>query len=273
MAQLADDVGVTASGSLSGRDPQYVKVNIEGPIASITLNRAPVNQIDDAFLDQLLQALALSEAAGVSVVHIRSAREMFSAGADLRMVRARVDRPDGGEVMMETNRRFHEVYEQLSDFPGVTVAELHGYALGGGFELALACDLRVAAEEAKLGLPEVKVGLFPGAGGTQRLSLLCGPGIAARLILTAELVSGVEAREIGLVQWAFPGADLGAETAALVAAIAALPSSALRAAKACLRRALVLQPEGMAAEILETGRLMSDAHTRSRLIGFLNGDR
>ena len=94
---------------------------------------------------------------------------MFSAGADLRMVRARVDRPDGGQVMMETNRRFHEVYEQLSEFPGVTVAELNGYALGGGFELALACDLRLAAEEARLGLPEVKVGLLPGAGGTQRL--------------------------------------------------------------------------------------------------------
>ncbi|HEX3364616.1 enoyl-CoA hydratase/isomerase family protein [Phenylobacterium sp.] len=272
---MSQDVEARTAGAdqPTERELQHVRVAVAGSVGSITLNRAPVNQIDDAFLDQLLEALARCEAEGVSVVHIRSDREMFSAGADLRMVKARIDRPDGDHVMMATNRRFHEVYEQLSDFPGVTVAELNGYALGGGLELALACDLRVAAHEAKLGLPEVKVGLFPGAGGTQRLSVLCGPGIAARLILTGELLSGAEAQQLGLVQWAFPAADLPRETSSLVDRVAALPVGALRAAKVCLRRALMLQPEGLAAEILETGRLMSDAETRSRLMAFLTGNR
>ena len=90
--------------------------------------------------------------------------------------------------MRATVRRFHEVYDHLAALPLVTIAEIEGHALGGGLELALACDIRIASHTAKLGLPETKVGLLPGAGGTQRLTRLCGEGIAARIILSGDVV-------------------------------------------------------------------------------------
>jgi enoyl-CoA hydratase len=104
----------------------------------------------------------------------------------------------------------------------VADAELGGAALGGGFELALSCDLRIAANEAKLGLPEVRLGLIPGAGGTQRLTRLLGKGLANRLILGAEVVDGATAHAFGLVQWSFPRADLSTRAAEVVKRIAAL---------------------------------------------------
>lgn len=96
---------------------------------------------------------------------------------------------------MRTTRLFHHVYNRLASLPAVTVAYITGHALGGGLELGLACDLRIASRKAKLGLPEARMGLLPGAGGAQRLTELCGPGIAARLILTCDLVQGDEARD------------------------------------------------------------------------------
>ena len=90
------------------------------------------------------------------------------------------------------------------------LAEIGGAAMGGGFELALACDLRIAANEAKVGLPEVRLGLIPGAGGTQRLTRLCGPALANRLILGAEVLDGATAAALGVVHWSAPRAELAA---------------------------------------------------------------
>src|SRR5690606_39776340 len=95
-------------------------------------------------------------------------------------------------------------------FRSVSVAEIGGHALGGGLELALACDLRIGALEARIGLPEVALGLVPGAGGTQRLARLCGPALARRLILGAETLDGRTAEQIGLLHWAAPKAELPA---------------------------------------------------------------
>ena len=116
--------------------------------------------------------------------------------------------PQGLRTDAGAGRRLQRLAARLETAPLVTLAEIGGAALGGGFELALACDLRIAANEAKVGLPEAGLGLLAAAGGTQRLTRLVGPGIAKRLILGAETLDGAAAERLGLVQWAVPRADL-----------------------------------------------------------------
>ena len=170
---------------------ECVTVAFDGPVATLTLQHGSMNAIDDVLLDELAATFAIVEAhSEVSVLRIRSERRVFSAGADLRLVAGRLESATGADEMRATVRRFHEVYDQLAALPLVTIAEIEGHALGGGLELALACDIRIASHTAKLGLPETKVGLLPGAGGTQRLTRLCGEGIAARIILSGDVVGG-----------------------------------------------------------------------------------
>ena len=114
------------------------------------------------------------------------------------------------------------------------MAAINGAALGGGLELALSCDLRIAAHEAKLGLPEAQVGMIPGAGGTQRLTRLCGPGTASRIILGCETVDGAEAGRIGLVEKHCPLADLETASREWASRIASLARPALLASKECI---------------------------------------
>jgi enoyl-CoA hydratase/carnithine racemase len=152
----------------------------------------------------------------------------------------------------------------------VTLAEIGGAALGGGFELALACDLRIAANEARVGLPEAGLGLLAAAGGTQRLTRLVGPGTASRLILGAETVDGVTAAQLGLVQWTVPRADLAEAARALAERVAALPRTALGAAKQCIAAALDASRDGFAEEIAHTRQLYQQAATRERVSAFLH---
>jgi enoyl-CoA hydratase/carnithine racemase len=137
-------------------------------------------------------------------------------------------------------------------------------------ELALACDLRVAAAEARLGLPEASLGLVPGAGGTQRLTRLCGRGTAGRLILGAEVIDGAEAERLGLVQWSWPGAQLADGTAELAARVAALPKAALVAAKRCIAAQGDPDRDGFAEELAATRRLYDHPDSRNKVIEFLN---
>jgi enoyl-CoA hydratase/carnithine racemase len=161
------------------------------------------------------------------------------------------------------------LFARIERLPQVTLAEISGSALGGGLELALACDLRVAATTAKLGLPELQLGLIPGAGGTQRLTRLCGRAVAARLILGAETIDGVAARSLGLVQWAVPPAELQAYAAATARRVAALPRAALAAGKACIAAAGEPGRGGYADELEATRRLLGEIETRRRVNAFL----
>jgi enoyl-CoA hydratase/carnithine racemase len=145
--------------------------------------------------------------------------------------------------------------------------------MGGGYELALGCDLRIAADEAKLGLPEVGLGLLPGGGGTQRLTWIAGPAVAARIILTGDRVDGKSARELGMVQWAVPRAELEAEAGKLAQRVASLHPLALAACKVCLRLARDPERNGFAAETEWTGRLLSTQETQRRVADFLAGGR
>jgi enoyl-CoA hydratase/carnithine racemase len=243
-------------------------------IAMVTLNRPPVNAFNTAMFAAFNRILDdLAARADFTVLHIRSALKVFSAGADLAEISTRFSQPDKMEAAARTTRPFQELFQRLSDLPQVTLAEIGGAAMGGGYELALACDLRIAAEEAKLGLPEVALGLLPGGGGTQRLTWLAGPAVAARVILTGDAVDGKTAEKLGMVQWAVPRAELAAEAAKIAQRVAGLHPLSLAACKVCMRLARDPQRNGFAAETEWTGRLLATEETQRRVGDFLTGAR
>ncbi|MDE2300711.1 MAG: enoyl-CoA hydratase/isomerase family protein, partial [Burkholderiales bacterium] len=199
-----------------------------GRVLVATLARAPVNAFDDALIDALSPVVDRAEAdPGIALLHLRSEERAFSAGADLGFMRECFATPQGPDAMTAMVGRMQRLFARIEAAGVVSLAEIGAGALGGGLELALACDLRVAAFEARLGLPEAGLGLVPGAGGTQRLTRLCGAGVARRLVLGAEVLDGAQALALGLVQWARPLAELAAWTAELAARCAAAPKAAL----------------------------------------------
>jgi len=250
---------------------RYVNVERTAGVLTATLSRTPVNAIDDTMLAQL--DAVLDQAQGdeqISVLHIRSTQKVFCAGADLALMRACFATPQGTTEMVAVVERMQRVFARLESAPFVTLAEIGGAALGGGFELALACDLRIAAQEARVGLPEAGLGLLPAAGGTQRLTRLAGPGVARRLILGAETLDGAEAERLGLVQWAVPRERLAEAARELARRCAAVPRAALAENKHCIALAGVPGDAGFAAEIAATRRLYDHPETRRRVSAFLD---
>lgn len=258
---------------MTGRDK--FECEVDRGVARITMNRPPVNAISANWLEGFGSHLDdLDRRDDWTVLHVRSAQKVFSAGADLNQVRRRLDdAANGARLLAEDTRRFQQLYARIEALPQVSVAEIGGAAMGGGFELALSCDLRIAALEARLGLPEVGLGLLPGAGGTQRLTRLCGPGIASRVILSAEILDGAEACRLGLVQWAVPAAELADRAQTLAMRVASLPAAALAACKDCIAAAGDHDRDGFAQEIEATARMFSNPDTRARVSEFLEQRR
>jgi enoyl-CoA hydratase len=257
---------------MSNHDKMDPVLSIEriGRVMTATLSRPPVNALDDelvARLDEVVNEVAADPE--IAVLHLRSGEKTFCAGADLVAMRACFATPEGREAMIETVRRMQNLFARIENAVVVTLAEVGGAALGGGLELALACDLRVAAAEARLGLPEVSLGLLPAAGGTQRLTRLAGEGAAQRLILGAETVDGVEAQRLGIVQWVQPRERLAPWTRELATRIAAMPKAALVASKRCVAAAGDSRRDGFAEEIDATRELYAHAETRRKVAEFL----
>jgi len=249
-------------------------VERRGRVLVAALARPPVNAIDAALLARLDAVVTQAEAdPSISLLHVRSAQKAFCAGADLALMRASMASPGGAETMVGVVREMQRVFARIAAAPFVTLAEIGGAALGGGLELALACDLRVAAAEAMVGLPEVRLGLLPAAGGTQRLTALCGAGVARRLILGGETVDGGEALRLGLVQWVRPAALLSEWTGALAERVAAHPREALAASKQCIALAAFGSPAGFDAEIGATRALYASPQTQARVAAFLDRPR
>ena len=181
---------------------EAVTWNRDGAIVEIVLDRPPANALGLEILEGLHAAMDYAEAAGAKVIIATSAvNGFFAAGADIKHMSA-VD----AASFREYGDALRGAVERLAALPMVSVAAIEGLALGGGLELAMACTLRVAAAGARLGLPEVKLGLIPGGGGTQRLPRLVGRGRALDLMLTGRQVEADEAFWIGLVdRFAEPG--------------------------------------------------------------------
>jgi enoyl-CoA hydratase/carnithine racemase len=234
-----------------------------GRVMVATLSRPPVNALDGDLIARLDSALDDATAdPEITVLHIRSDSKSFCAGADLALMRACFDTPEGLAALVDVVRRMQRLFTRLESAAVVTLAEIGGAAMGGGLELALACDLRVASVDARLGLPEVRLGLLPAAGGTQRLTRLCGEGTAKRLIFGAESIDGPEALHLGLVQWTRPREQLALWCRELAARIAGMPRAALAASKRCIAAARDPTRNGFAIEIAATRDLYDDPETR-----------
>ena len=247
-----------------------LQLNVSDGIATVTLARPPVNAIDDSMIGSMNGMLdSLAGRDDWQLLHLRSAQKVFAAGADLALIRSWSTAASPAAALSGYIDRLQGLYRRIEDLPQLSVCEIGGAAMGGGYELALSCDLRIAAEEAKIGLPEVGIGLLPGAGGTQRLTRLCGPGTAARVILGCEPVDGRAALSLGMVDWAFPRDRLEEESRAIVRRIAKLPAHAQSAAKSCIRAASIPSVDGFARERELGGALLETAKTRDLITAFL----
>ncbi|MET3317057.1 UNVERIFIED_ORG: enoyl-CoA hydratase/carnithine racemase [Peribacillus simplex] len=174
-----------------------VRVEKENKLAIVTIDNPPLNVISKNVFKGLLEVFTeLEEDNETVAVLITDAGDIaFAAGADIKEFPQMMGNPN----MKETVKESHAILNKIDTFPKPTIAVLNGMTLGGGCELALACDLRVAEAQVQIGLPEVKLGLFPGAGGTQRLSRLVGNAKAKEIIFTGDSLNAKEAEKIGLV--------------------------------------------------------------------------
>ncbi len=198
----------------------------DGAIAIVTINRPKVlNALNTQTLDELRRAfLDLKQDEGVRVLILTGAGDKsFVAGADINELA--VQTPTGGREHALAGQHVFDVIENLGK---PVIAAINGFALGGGCELAMACTLRLAADTAKLGQPEISLGLLPGYAGTQRLPRLVGKGKAMEMILTGALIASDEAQRIGLVTRVVPAADLMAEARKLAAQLARSAPIAMR---------------------------------------------
>jgi enoyl-CoA hydratase len=184
-----------------GKPRGYVNYQMEGIIAVVMIDRPPVNalnrQVQEEIEETFKELLTLSQVGAVIITG--GGEKIFVAGADIKMS-PEADTEGAFQIATSTQA----VLNLIEEFHSLVIAALNGSALGGGLELALACDIRVAEEHALFGFPEVCLGLLPGAGGTQRLARLVGPGKAKELILTGDPITASEAKAIGLVERLVP---------------------------------------------------------------------
>ncbi|MFJ7049464.1 enoyl-CoA hydratase/isomerase family protein [Streptomyces sp. NPDC101112] len=222
-----------------------VHLEVAEGVGTIRLDRPPMNALDIAVQDRLKELA--EEAAGrddVRAVILYGGEKVFAAGADIKEMQA-MDHA----AMVVRSRALQDSFSAVARIPKPVVAAVTGYALGGGCELALCADYRIAGENAKLGQPEILLGVIPGAGGTQRLSRLIGPSKAKDLIFTGRMVKADEALALGLVDRVVPADEVYTAAREWAARLAQGPAIALRAAKESIDAGLETDLEtGLAIE-------------------------
>ncbi|MGE3342940.1 MAG: enoyl-CoA hydratase/isomerase family protein [Vicinamibacterales bacterium] len=235
-----------------------IEATIEGRVGLIRINRPEVrNALDSATVQALTAAVTaqIADAAVGAIVITGGGDKVFVSGADINAIRAR-GRDDGLAAINQS------LFALLDRCPKVTIAAINGVAFGGGCELASACDLRVAADHARFGQPEVALGIIPGAGGTQRLPRLIGLGRAKQLILTGDPIDAQTALAWGLVNQVVPAADVVPASIALAERILSRGPLAVRLAKAAVNASARVD--------LESGLLIE---TLSQAICFQSEDK
>ena len=247
-----------------------VAVAVAGGIATITLQNPPANPLGVELRQGLDHALDVSVEEDARVIVLRSSVDgYFAAGADLKLLGS-IDAAGFGDYL----DALRAAIERIPSLPMLSIAAIDGYALGGGLELAMACAMRVATPRSKLGVPEIKLGLLPGAGGTQRLPRIVGPGRALGMLLTGRSVGGEEAERMGLVDHLVPDGTADEAAAELAATFVAGPSNALAAIVRCVHAARDLPfAQGMEVERAEIMTLFENADAREGLAAFLEKRR
>lgn len=213
---------------------EFVNLEVSDGIGVIRLQRPPMNALSRQVVQELAQATleaGLNEE--VRAVVVTGGDKVFAAGADIN----EFQEPSAGNIF-HYGSYLQETFSSLAELPKVTIAAINGFALGGGCELALTCDFRYAGEGAKLGQPEILLGIIPGAGGTQRLPRLVGVSRAKELIYTGKMLDSQKALEIGLVDRVYPDAEVFDKAMEAAGRYAKGPLVALNAAKLSIDRGL-----------------------------------
>jgi enoyl-CoA hydratase/carnithine racemase len=219
---------------------EFVRLDVDNGVGTIRLDRPKMNALDAQVQRELIEVAQEADTrADVAAVVIYGGERVFAAGADVKEMADM-----SFEVMDQHSHLLQDFTKALAGIGKPTVAAITGFALGGGLEVALTADVRFAADDAKLGQPEILLGIIPGAGGTQRLSRLVGPAKAKELIYTGRFVDAAEALSLGLVDAVHPAADVYAEAVAWASQFVGGPALALRAAKVAI-------DEGIDADLVD----------------------
>lgn len=228
-----------------------ITYRVENRIAFVTINNPPMNALDREVTSEILQAFEeIDGDDGIKAVVFSGEGRAFIAGADIRMLQKVKDASEG----LEVSKLLHSAMNKIEELRKPVIAAIHGFCLGGGLELALACHMRVAGEKAQFGVPEIKLGVFPGAGGTQRIPRVAGKAKALEMILTGEFISAHEALQWGIVNRVVAQDRVLEEARALAEQIVSKGQVAVRAAmeavieglKVDLQRGLELEAEHFA---------------------------
>jgi enoyl-CoA hydratase/carnithine racemase len=219
---------------MSGFTGEFVRLEVEGGIGTIRLDRPKMNALSAAVQEEVRQAAVEASARDdVAAVIVYGGERVFAAGADIKEMQT-MSYTD----MVQRSGALQSSFSAVAAIPKPTISAVTGYALGGGCELALCTDFRVAGESAKLGQPEILLGIIPGAGGTQRLARLVGPAKAKDLIYSGRFVDAAEALAIGLVDEVVPDDDVYAAARRRMERYVGAAAYALRAAKEAVDRGL-----------------------------------
>ncbi len=214
-------------------NPENLLLEVDGPVALIRLHRPrQLNALNDALMDELAQALQQYDAdPAIGCVVLTGSDKAFAAGADISAMATKDHMQAYGEDFITRN------WERMRSVRKPVIAAVAGYALGGGCELAMMCDFIIAADDARFGQPEIRIGIIPGAGGTQRLPRAVGKSKAMDMVLTARMMDAAEAERAGLVSRVVPAASLLQEAMEVARTICSFPRQTVMMAKECVHRA------------------------------------
>lgn len=195
----------THNKTARGMEMEYIQIKKENQVAFISINRPPANALGSALIEELSQLLdQIEDDFDTRVLVLHGEGRFFSAGADIKEFTTIQSSDDFGSL----GEKGQTLFERMERFPKPIIAAIHGAALGGGLELAMACHIRLVTQNAKLGLPELQLGLVPGFAGTQRLPRYVGMAKAAEMLFTSELITGDEAVKWGLANHAYSDEEL-----------------------------------------------------------------
>lgn len=246
---------------------EFLSWTVENHVAKVTINRPPANALSRALIlevNELLNAVEHDDSVRVIVLHGEG--RFFSAGADIKEFTS----IKTGEEFSALAASGQEIFERVERFSKPVIASIHGAALGGGLELAMSCHMRIVSENAKLGLPELQLGLIPGFAGTQRLPRLVGMPKAAEMLLTSEPISGLEAVQWGLANRAYAEDELLAKTMELASKIAKKSPVAMKAAIDMLQFAKTYAyDEGVKAEAQSFGTVFVSEDAQEGISAFI----
>ncbi|HEY1331376.1 MAG TPA: enoyl-CoA hydratase-related protein [Actinomycetota bacterium] len=245
---------------------RVVRLEVEDGVGTIRLDRPPMNAInEDVRRDLRTAATEAAEREDIGAVVLYGGEAVFAAGADVKAMA-----PLSPDDVLPTMAELLESFDSVARLPKVTIAAITGYALGGGLELAMCADLRFAADDARLGQPEILLGVIPGAGGTQRLPRLVGPARAKDLVFSGRHIPAAEAAAIGLVDRVLPAADVYPHAVEEARRYAKGPREALRAAKEAIDHAGDLAlAAGIAYEVERFAKLFDTQDQKEGMRAFI----